>query len=109
MFDLGESLGNMEQTLVGDSSAASQLQDLQVPAVRPYPTQALVRDLLAQAEVDVGEGGHVLVQHCPQPHVSQVVAPGQVEAGQGVHPRHQLPQGLPDAEDLHLADATLDQ
>ena len=109
MLHLDQSLCNMKKSAVGDTRASAQLENLQVFAVRSYPPQAFVRHFFAQTKIYVGEAGHVLVQHRAQPHVRQVVAPRQVQAGQRVHPRDQLPQGLPDAEDLDSPDATLDQ
>ena len=73
------------------------------------PAQRVVRHVLAEGEVEVLQAGQVPVEGRVQGGVGQVVAAGHVEALKVGDPVDQLPEALPQAEHLHLADAPAHQ
>ena len=95
---VGEGAGQQQQAGVGDPCAAAQVQTAQSRADGAEPSQAAVGDLLAEGEVDGGEGGEGGDEEADQALVSEAVAAAEVEMGESRRQRarscHQHSQAL---------------
>ena len=89
----GQAAGEEQQAGVGDAGAAPEVEGR---AVGGEAAKAPVRHVLAQEEVDGGEGGQLLAEQARHHVVRQARAPAQVEGGEGggegVGAAHQLPE-----------------
>ena len=81
-MQVGEGAGKQEQARVGDPSAAAQVETAQGRADGAQPSQAAVGHLLAEGEVDGGEGGEGGDEEAEQPLVGEAVAAAEVEVGE---------------------------
>jgi len=70
-----------------------------------YAPQAVVRDVLAEAEIEDAERGQVAIQRRVQGRVREVVAAGEVERGEVRQAGDEVAKGLAEAEHLHAPDA----
>lgn len=74
--------------------------------MRGDPAEAVVSDILAEAEVEVLETGDVPVEGCVEGRVGEVIAAGEVEAGQVGDAVHKLSEAFPQAEHLDFGDSS---
>ena len=103
--------GHQLQAEVRDPSTPVQPQALYVPGLDGDDLDALVRDLLTEADVEVGEGGEgrEAAEHGVEGGVRHSGAAGEVEAGEGLEAGHEVLQGLLETQDLDPLDPSLDQ
>ena len=103
--------GHQLQAEVGDPSTPVQPQAFYVPSLDGDDLDALVRDLLAEADVEAGEGGEGGggAEHGVERGVRNSGAAGEVEAGEGLEAGHEVLQGLFETQNLDPLDPSLDQ